>query len=154
MLEKVVKEYLNIGFDNLQFTKTDNGQWICPSFYFSLSHTDSLVCVAVSDAPIGVDAEIVHVLRQEIAGRILTDSEREMFCSLQEKEKNDYLLSTWVKKESIFKMMGARALLPKTIETDEHVTLLRQIKVEGRCYVIAVCSEAKNEIDFKFMEEI
>ena len=106
LLEKVVTERLRLNFDNLKFTKTDNGQWVCPDLHFSLSHADGLLCVAVSDEPIGVDVEAVKRIRPEIEARILTDREREFIRSATGEERDKYLLESWVKKESIFKKNG------------------------------------------------
>ena len=154
LLEKAVRESLNLEFANLEFTKTENGQWICPDFYFSLSHADGIVCVALSDEPIGIDAEPVKEIRPQLEGRILTDREREQIKNATDEERSEYLLCAWVKKESIFKKSGGKALLPNRIDPAEHKTQLRRVLSDGREYIIAVCQDRNIEIEFNFVEEI
>lgn len=154
LLENTVEKYLNLEFANLKFTKTNNGQWVCPNFYFSLSHTDRLVCVAVSDEPIGVDAELVRAVRPELEGRILTEKEREAIKRLPPEKQGEYLLESWVKKESIFKKEGGHALLPNRIRTDEYNTSVRRVACGTAEYLIAVCHDRADEIEINFVEEI
>ena len=156
LLEKVVRDILKLNFDNLQFTKTENGKWLCPDFYFSLSHTDDLVCVAVSDSPVGVDVQIVHPIRTEIMHRILAPEERCDFDALPEDEKSTFLLEAWCKKESIFKKRGGQALMPMLIDSSRHDVTLKYVQLTGKRYrhLIAVCCDSANNIEFKFMEEI
>lgn len=154
LLEKVATDCLNLDFANLQFTKTSNGQWICPDFHFSLSHTDGLVCVAVSHSAIGVDAEAVRKIRDAISGKILTANELSVKERLVGEEGNAYLLESWVRKESIFKKSDGTAMMPTKIEASEHPTALRRISVNGREYIISVCCDDADKTEFKYMEEI
>ena len=153
LLEKAVTDCFNLEFTNLQFTKTANGKWICPDFYFSLSHTDGLVCVAVSKCTVGIDVEIVHDISDRVAGRILTDRERKKMESAPIEERNDFLLRAWVNKESIFKKRGDVALLPSTIETEDAEATVEKVTVDGRPYIISVCCNG-NEILYEYTEEI
>ena len=155
LLGVAVKEFLNLDFDNLQFTKNDNGQWICPDFYFSLAHTDGFVCAAVSTEPIGVDAEIIRPIKEEIRFKMLTDAENEQFSLIAPSERNAYLLSCWVKKESIFKKRGGAALLPRTIETERHFTLCESVKLGMLDYLISVCPSNKEQIiEIRYLEDL
>ena len=154
LLEKVVSTVIKRDFANLQFTKTENGQWICPEFHFSLSHADGLVCVAISPRPIGVDAERVRPIREELKSKILTEREMSYVDALPPDERGDYLLSSWVKKESIFKMRGGKALLPNRIEADEHPVRTRRVSLGDDEYLISVCTDTNEKIQFIYTEEI
>ena len=154
LLEYTVKNYTTLDFANLQFAKTDGGKWVCPDFYFSLSHTDGLVCVALSDEPIGVDAEVVRAIRPELRARILTEREMDAFMSIPEEQQSEYLLKAWVRKESIFKKDGGTALLPGSIEATEHTTALKRVTVGTREYLISVCHTRAENIEFNYVEEI
>lgn len=154
LLEKIVESTLNIDFANVQFTKTDNGKWVCPDFYFSLSHTDGLVCVALSGSPIGVDTELVRDVNAGLAKKILTEREVDLMADLPFDEQNRYLLESWVRKESIFKKTGGEKLLPNRTETAAHFTELTSIEISGREYVISVSVDNCEKIEFKYMEEI
>ena len=154
LLEKAVTNHLNLDFANLQFTKTANGKWICPDFHFSLSHTDGLVCVAVSRTEVGVDVEIVRDINEGLKKRILTEKELSFMETLPSKEKQRFLLESWVKKESIFKKSGNKMLMPNNIETSEYRTELRYIEIGGDRYLISVSDDANAKNNFRFMEEI
>ena len=154
LLELAVKKYLNFDFANLQFTKTANGQWVCPDFYFSLSHTDGLVCVALAREPIGVDAELVRSINEGLSTRILTPSELSHGNTLSSERRGEYLLECWVKKESIFKRSGTAALMPGSIETSEHPTSIKSVTVGAREYLISVCHGSAHKTEFKHMEDI
>ena len=154
LLEKVVTDSLNLDFANLQFTKTTNGKWVCPDFYFSLSHADGLVCVAVSSTDVGVDAERLYEINMGLKTRILTNEEISYMEGLPASEQNRFLLESWVKKESIFKKSGGKMMLPNTITTSEHHTTLNYVELDGCQYVISVSCDPDDEIEFKYMEEI
>ena len=154
ILEKVVESRLSLNFANLQFTKTPNGKWICPNFHFSLSHTDGLVCVAVSDREVGVDIETVHNINEGLKGRILTEKEILYFNGLDTSDRQRFLLESWVKKESIFKRSGGKMLMPNGIETSEHHTELVYVDFDGSSYVISVCDGTDIKKEFTYMEEI
>lgn len=154
LLEKVVRMHLNCDFANLKFTKTDNGQWICPDFYFSLSHTNGLVCVAVSDEPIGVDAEFVRDINPDLKGKILTDRELLLIEKLEGGDTSRYLLESWVKKESIFKKTGGKALLPNRTEVSEHHTEIKIASVGDEQFIISVACNENKKITFEYMEDI
>ena len=154
LLEHAVKNYTSLDFANLQFAKTDTGKWMCPELHFSLSHTDGLVCVAISDEPIGVDAEAVRSVRPELASRILTDKERMLFECEPESGRSEHLLKSWVTKESIFKRGDGTALLPNRIEAAEHPTAIRRVTVGTQEYLISVCHTNAHKIEFNYVEEI
>ena len=154
LLEKVVVDNFNLDFANIKFTKTANGKWICPDFYFSLSHADGLVCVAISNSEVGLDAEVVREINAGLKTRILTDEEISYMCGLPPSEQNSFLLESWVKKESIFKKSGGKMLMPNRITTAEYHTELHYVELDGCQYVISVSCDPDNEIEFKHMEEI
>ena len=75
--------------------------------YFSVSHSGVLVICAVSDRPIGVDAEEIRPINGEIANKICTAEELAYLESIKiEEERNRWLLQIWTKKEAIFKIEG------------------------------------------------
>lgn len=155
LLEIAVRGYLNLVFDNLQFTKNANGQWVCPGFYFSLSHTESLVCVAVSDRPVGIDAELVRPVRRELSERVLTERELAEYVRAGDDSSNLYLLECWVKKESIFKMRGGVSLNPRELDSEECETALHRHCSDGREYLISLCADGPlTDVIFDYLEEI
>ena len=143
LLERAVSERFNLDFANLKFTKSENGQWSCPEFCFSLAHTDGAVCVAVSSSPVGVDIEKVAPVREGLYSRVLTDSEREELLRLPEGEGALFFLETWVKKESLFKRDGGECLAPRSRDTLSSDAITERVTVGDSDYLIGLA--AKNE---------
>ena len=154
LLKKTVDEHLKLDFDNLTFTKTANGQWICPDFHFSLSHTDGAVCVAVSIAEIGVDIEPLRPIRSELATRYLTDREREIYDGLPSDSASRFFIETWVKKEADLKRRGADKLVPAKTESDAIDAELFTVGINGTDYLIAVAADPNEKNEIQFTEEI
>ncbi len=153
LLEHAVKQHLKLDFDNLRFTKNENGKWICPDFNFSLSHTDGAVCVAVSDAPVGVDIERVREIRTGLSDRILTERERSRFDSVPYEDRAGFLIEAWVKKESIFKRSGGKALMPSRIESFDSSAAVRRVIINNEEYLISVACGG-GSITIQYTEEI
>ena len=153
LLEQAIKTGTDLDFANLEFTKTANGKWVCHDLYFSLSHADGVVCVAVSDQPIGVDVEAVKDIRPALANKILTEGERAIMESIPKDKRGRFLLDAWAKKESIFKMRGGEALLPNRIESTSVKVKMHSVTVSGREYVIAIATE-KDNIEIVYTEEL
>ena len=140
LLEYAVKDAFSLDFDNLQFTKLDSGQWVCDKCSFSISHSDGVAAVAVSDVSVGVDIEPVRAIDQRLASKVLTDSEYEYYSSLGEDDRANLLLECWCKKEAIFKATSGSVLLPKTIECSAYHTVVKRMNISQREYVIALAS--------------
>lgn len=153
LLERAVEMNYNLKFANLQFTKTTNGKWVCPDLYFSLSHTDGAVCVALSDKAVGVDIEKVKDVKLSFKDKILTEREKEKMDTLPESERGLFLLRAWVKKESIFKMGGGEALLPARIETIDSIAKTQTLSILDKEYVLSVASFNDN-IEIVYTEEL
>lgn len=73
--------------------------------YFSITHTPRHVFCALSDQPVGIDAEEQdRQIRQELAKKILSPNELARYEKAA--DKNDFLLRLWVLKEALGKCTG------------------------------------------------
>ncbi len=73
--------------------------------HFSISHTKAHVFCALSDRPIGIDAEEKdRTIKLSLAEKILSPSENEQF--LQSSDPRRALLTFWVLKEAAAKCSG------------------------------------------------
>ncbi len=73
--------------------------------YISLSHTSHHAFCAVSDRPIGIDAEELNrPIREKLAEKILSPSEKEQFVAASDRRLA--LLTFWVLKEAAAKRTG------------------------------------------------
>ena len=73
--------------------------------HFSISHTKNHAFCALSDSPVGCDAEEKdRDINLRLAEKILSDSERARFEKVE--DKRDALLRLWVLKEAAAKLTG------------------------------------------------
>ena len=101
LLQYAFKEY---GFDiPKEYAYDELGKPVASDVYFSITHTVGAVMVAVSNNPVGVDLEKKRNIDEKIASRILTQEE---FNFYNEHKGSEYLLDSFVRKESFFKMTG------------------------------------------------
>ncbi len=125
-----------VNIQKLLFTKDENGKWTTPDYFFSLSHCDEVVAVAISRKPVGLDVEKISDRMEKIKDKILTQRE---FTRYEEREdKSLYLAEKWTQKESIFKMQGGRAFIPNKIETEDYKTHTARLKdLDGYLFSVA-----------------
>lgn len=111
LLNFALSHGLNANPCNVKFTRNEYGKWEANGFYFSLSHTDGAVAVAVSDFPCGVDVERISSFKQKCGNKkyALSLAER-----IGEKyvDSND-LLKKWTGKESVYKAEGKGWFSPR-----------------------------------------
>jgi phosphopantetheine--protein transferase-like protein len=105
-------------------------------YFFSLSHCEEVVAVAISRKPVGLDVEKVSDRMEKIKDKILTQRE---FTRYEEREdKSLYLAEKWTQKESIFKMQGGKAFIPNKIETEDYKTHTARLKdLDGYLFSVA-----------------
>jgi 4'-phosphopantetheinyl transferase len=82
----------------------ETGRPRVPGAFVSLSHTRGLAACAVSDTPVGLDAERERPMNAKIAPRVLSPDEMTEFCACG--DQNDFLLLKWVTKEAYLKLTG------------------------------------------------
>ncbi len=87
-------------------SRTELGKPFFPDgrFHFSLSHTRTLAACAVSDLPVGVDAETLRPLRPRLASVVLTREEEDWLASRP--NFDEALLTLWTCKEALVKRSG------------------------------------------------
>ena len=86
---------------------TDRGKpyFVDSPYHFSISHTKRRVVCAISDRPIGIDAEeLDRDINLQLADKILSPSEKAEFD--QAEDKRIALLTFWVLKEAQAKFTG------------------------------------------------
>lgn len=101
-LVKQGMERFGINADDYDYAVDDNGKPYlvdCP-YYFSISHSDSVVVVSVCDTEVGVDVQTIVDDYEKIAKRICTPNEIALI-----KSKQDFLL-VWTHKEATVKCTG------------------------------------------------
>ena len=75
--------------------------------HFSITHTKTRVFCAISDRPIGIDAEDVNrKVSPSLAQKILSPGELAVYDAAPAEQKNEILLRLWVMKEAEVKCSG------------------------------------------------
>ena len=134
--------------DNMKLIRNENGKpFLSESnrkLFFSVSHTNDVLFIAVSDENVGIDAESEtrNVQYGNIVKKFSTDEKKEISTSL------DFLIH-WTAKESTIKWLGGKILHDLNKLTYAHNQMQYQniplpIRITFppfKNYVIAVCSE-------------
>lgn len=108
-LSQQLKSKFNV--DKLQYF---HHHWIYPNLFFSASHCQNHLIVAISKKPVGIDLELTNnsLLNKKLWKRITTHDENKKYSYSQLN-----LLMLWTKKEAIFKMSGSKSFIPDRINT-------------------------------------
>ena len=140
LLEYALERTFGLKMPKIKLNKNKAGRWECPDCYLSLSHTDNIVCVALSRKPVGVDVESSNAKKEQaFANKILTNAELDEYN--QAIDKQTYLSEKWSQKESIFKTLDKPNFLPNTIETKEYTTKVEKIDAFDKNFMLAVANQ-------------
>lgn len=117
------------------FFRNKNGKWFANNVYFSISHTQNIVAVAVADCEVGIDIEKSdRTVDKALFDKIACEEEKEAFFSPAIKD----ILTLWTEKEAIFKRNGEEIFIAKDINTlAENV---KTIVTEDEGLIISVSS--------------
>ena len=77
--------------------------------HFNISHTNGLVVCAISEEPIGIDAETIHEFKDSLPRRVLTEQEQEHLSQYKDHEEKyrEMFFRYWTLKESYLKWEGS-----------------------------------------------
>lgn len=119
LLDYALKKTIGKGVAELTFVKNEYGKWSCDGAYFSLSHSERVVAVAVSVVPVGVDIEFIEQtnFNSRLAERILNERELAIYNNVVPEEQQCALARFWTKKEAVFKREGGAHFTPSAIDT-------------------------------------
>ena len=119
LLEYAVGRSFGKKLSDLAPEKTPAGKWVAKDIWFSLAHTEGLLAVAVSRAPIGIDAEKKRdTFPDALCRRALTDEEYAALMALPKEERGAAFTALWTVKEAAFKMEGKEEFFPARVCTD------------------------------------
>ena len=149
LLEYAIEHSLLLNPEDISFSKDANGKWHCKEFFFSLSHSERALAVAVSKNPVGVDIEKIASPRSEkFPQKALNSEEYEHYIRLPEKEKTAFLIGAWTAKESIFKLGNEETFIPSAISANSGVRTVT-VNVCGEEYALSVASEDNSSASIK-----
>ncbi|MBO7345868.1 MAG: hypothetical protein J6U92_08030 [Clostridia bacterium] len=131
LLQEVLKK--EFGFnDSLDFIQ-NNGEWsaLNGGIEFSLSHSNNVVAVAVSNNRVGVDVELCSSKVLKVKKMFQIDT--------QAIDEIEQLTLLWTQKESAYKSKINGNLFSKTL------------LIDGEKYVVTV-NAIDNDVEFKFID--
>ena len=123
-----------------EISVTSNGKpyFTDSKWHFSISHTKKHAFCALSDAPIGIDAEEAdRKIDLRLADKILSPAEKARFDAAENKQQS--LLQLWVLKEAAAKLSG-KGLRGYPNHTDFELSDSRVRIIDG-CYVAILQEE-------------
>jgi phosphopantetheine--protein transferase-like protein len=151
LLEEAIEQSYGISPDRLTFQKQPGGRWEItgeePPIFFSLSHCDGAVAVALSRTPVGVDIEPCdRTLKAELADKVLTTEEKQVYDALLATERSDYLLRAWVAKESLYKRTGQGTFCPNHLNAASENVTIQTVTLQDRMFLVALASNAPDSV--------
>ena len=149
LLEYAISCEFGEDMKNIRFEKNERGRWLADKLFFSLSHTDKVVAVAVSDSPVGVDIEAVRRHREGLERHILTEGEMAELRGLDADTAWEHIIKRWTQKESIFKLGDRPTFEPTKIETADFSVVTRCMEYKFGKYMLSVCSEDSENLKFE-----
>ena len=136
----------------MRFKKKRSGKWECDKFFFSLSHTDTSVAVAVSNSRCGVDIE--NLGRGQMYGKETLEKMMKHAFTEEERARSQEspveFLKIWTAKESIFKASGDNNFFPQKTDTSSQKTSTFVFGDED--IVLSVCGENSESARIVFVE--
>ena len=142
LLEYALERSFGLRACKLTFTKTPEGKWTTDKCFFSLSHCDGAVAVAVSRAAVGVDVETMRPLSKDrFADKILTEGERALYEQTPYERQEQCLLEAWTAKESLFKKTGEKMFIPRDHDTLTGQVLTKEVTLAGQSYLLSVATD-------------
>lgn len=150
LLQHAIEQTLGMRMDEIVFWRNSSGKWCCDRCEFSLAHSDGVVCVAISDKPVGVDIENVGAFRRKFCGDKLAAFYRRCASDkISVPPDPNEVLSLWARKEATFKMRGGVSVF--ACEPDKSAqTLFKSFFGEEWC--ISFCG-AETSVEF-FVAEL
>ena len=105
LLAQLYRQLLGAEMPPILLTPRGKPYWKDSPLHFSISHSKGHVFCAISDRPIGIDAEEMdRDINPKLADKILSPSERAQYAAAQDPRLA--LLTFWVLKEAQVKLTG------------------------------------------------
>ena len=129
----------SFGIKERTFSQDEAGFWRTDECYFSLSHSENAVAVAVSRSRVGVDVEKYAPVKSEaLVKRALTEEEYSQY--LASSDKAEFFVKKWTQKESLFKMQNLSVFKPSEF-TESPLTKTDVYSLSDGDYFFSVSSE-------------
>lgn len=148
LLDQAVTSLFEKPLSSFDVKKVD-GKWVCDDFYFSLTHKNNVVAVAVSLLPVGVDIEEENPQRfaKFVPEKLLCGQEKELYNSTQECDRAKLVNILWTKKESLFKKSDLKVFNAKNLDTVSVKSVTHSVSTDSQKYFLSVVYDAENLVE-------
>ena len=135
LLRTLWREETQKPFPEIAHTQRGKPYFVNEDIYFSVTHTKHHVFCAISDTPVGIDAEETdRQVNPALAQKVLSDGEYKQYLAAE--DKNRAFLTLWVLKEAAAKCTG-EGLQGYPNKTDFMLTDNRVKEIDG-CLVAVI----------------
>ncbi len=153
LLEFAVKDVFGKNLTDYSFKKQNNGKWVSDGFYFSLTHSDGAVGVALSNLPVGFDIESISSFEKKTA--LKKDAFLKKICTDNEYEKYKNasigrLSAIWTAKESVFKSSDESFFDYKKADLNLAKSMI--LNLFGKDYSASVCAIGDYDTEYFIVE--
>lgn len=150
LLELAISAVYGKRMRDCNFNKDSFGKWTCDTCEFSISHSNDIVVVALSDKPVGVDLEPIDLTRFDarLQQRMFTENEQALARDMTEAQRAEYANKLWTVKEAVFKRQGGKAFVANQVETGREQYKTAILNDESKRYFISVASALDSTVDF------
>ena len=128
----------------LAIQKHDTGKWVCAQYGISMTHSNGVVCVAVSDQEIGVDLELIRPQREGMAERVMNGAE--LAAHRAAPDRNDHFVRVWSKKESLFKTLDQRNATWEQIRALDGAVYQQRITIAQGSFWLSVATPYLDQV--------
>ena len=109
-----------------------------------MTHSNGVVCVAVSDQEIGVDLELIRPQREGMAERVMNGAE--LAAHRAAPDRNDHFVRVWSKKESLFKTLDQRNATWEQIRALDGAVYQQRITIAQGSFWLSVATPYLDQV--------
>ena len=104
----IISQKLELSPHNIVFSRSKNGKPFLENSNtkFNLSHSGDWVVMAIAEAEVGIDVELIRPVNYHIAERFFSKDEVTILNLREGKDKLNYFFDLWTLKESYLKLIG------------------------------------------------
>ncbi|MBR2138870.1 MAG: 4'-phosphopantetheinyl transferase superfamily protein [Bacilli bacterium] len=153
LLNDILENYYFQDINNIQYIYNEFGKpYIKDSnLYFSISHSNGIVALAVSKEEIGLDIELIKDVKDNLALKVMSDVEYNIYKGLNKIEKINYFYEVWTSKEAYIKKLGTSITFnPSNINIDVDV-IFKNINIFNNQYMLALTDATYITIDERYI---
>ncbi len=146
LLEYAFERSFGLKGNDLSFRK-EGDIWLCDKGFFSLSHGDGVLAVAVSRDKVGVDLEkSIPRNIESFVDRVFNSEELKEYESLSEAEKPQFFFRAWTGKEALFKAEHKATFCPVEYDSLNGAVKSFEKIIDGQMFSLSVATKTPERI--------